>query len=144
MRKHLSSLEETQEFAAKVAKVLNPGETLGLVGELGAGKTTFVRFLSAALKSSTPVSSPTFVLAHEYESAGGIKIEHWDLYRLGAVPEELEEAPDNQTIRLVEWPDKIQSYIDSLNLWIRFTEQAQQVRYIELSPDLKTRLPGLE
>ena len=144
MRKDLTSLEATEQFANEVAKVLRPGESVGLSGELGAGKTTFVRFLSKALESSTPVSSPTFVLAHEYQAAGGIKIEHWDLYRLGAVPEELEQAPDNQTIRLVEWADKIESYFGTLRLWIRFSQKSADARSVELSPDLKSRLPGLE
>ncbi len=102
----LHSCGDTDLLAKRVAKVLKGGETIGLSGELGAGKTTFVRFLAAALGIGVEVSSPTYVLQHEYLSSGGLSLEHWDLYRLGAAPLELLESPPKTVVRVVEWIER--------------------------------------
>ena len=65
----LRGLAATQRLAESVAAVLRPGDVLGLDGDLGAGKTTFVRFLVRALGVTTPVTSPTFTLANTYETS---------------------------------------------------------------------------
>ena len=67
----LRGLPATQRLAESVAAVLRPGDVLGLDGDLGAGKTTFVRFLARALGVTAPVTSPTFTLANTYEARRG-------------------------------------------------------------------------
>ena len=64
----LRGLGATQRLAESIAAVLRPGDVIGLDGDLGAGKTTFVRFLARALGVTTPVTSPTFTLANTYEA----------------------------------------------------------------------------
>ena len=64
----LRGLAATQRLAESVAAMLRPGDVIGLDGDLGAGKTTFVRFLARALGVTTPVTSPTFTLANTYEA----------------------------------------------------------------------------
>jgi tRNA threonylcarbamoyladenosine biosynthesis protein TsaE len=107
------STEETQKLAEQLASQLCPGDIVLLEGELGAGKTTFVRFLTQSLGFSNRVQSPTFVLARHYvnnDPSALIKvINHLDLYRLSSA-EELEDLglteifgqPDALTI--IEWP----------------------------------------
>jgi tRNA threonylcarbamoyl adenosine modification protein YjeE len=99
---HPLSLDRLGLFAEAVARLISPPISLGLIGEMGAGKTTFIRELVKHLGSSDPVSSPTFVLQHEYVAKKCV-VEHWDLYRLGHEPDELQEPPASRTIRLVEW-----------------------------------------
>jgi tRNA threonylcarbamoyl adenosine modification protein YjeE len=95
--------------AARLAQTLQPGDAVALSGELGAGKTTFVRALVNALHGSdVPVSSPTFVFRQRYD---GTPVEHLDLYRIEDPAEGadlgLEEAFAPDRITVVEWPDRL-------------------------------------
>ena len=78
-------------------------------GELGAGKTTFVRGAARALGVTAPVTSPTFVVGHLYEAAG-VRVAHLDLYRLGGLDGEdpglLDAYFGPDTITFVEWPER--------------------------------------
>lgn len=108
----LLSLHQTEQFAARIAQVIlslpvDSGITIGLTGDLGGGKTTFTRALTAALGATVPVSSPSFVLCHEYPTPSRTTIHHWDIYRLRAeLPEELFEPPRRNELRIVEWIDR--------------------------------------
>ena len=98
---------DTERFARELGARLSGGESVGLVGQLGAGKTTLVRYLVPALGLAAAVSSPSYVLCHEYSGPGSqLRVEHWDLYRLAHLPEELHEPPDAKTVRCIEWADK--------------------------------------
>jgi tRNA threonylcarbamoyladenosine biosynthesis protein TsaE len=101
----LATERDTEKFAGALAARLLPGMQLALDGELGAGKTTLVRYLCAALGVKGPVSSPTFVLQHCYEGKS-ISVEHWDLYRVAQCPAELLEPPEPGVIRIVEWASR--------------------------------------
>ena len=102
-----ASPAETEAIAARLALELRPGDVVLLRGELGAGKTTFVRGACRALGVTKPVTSPTFTIAHRYRG-DGIDVSHLDLYRFQQVePEEwgaLEPYLDGATC-FVEWPD---------------------------------------
>ena len=101
-----ASPEETEALAAGWRRRCGPGDVVAVSGELGAGKTTFVRGAARALGVSEPVSSPTFTIGHRYEAP--MPVAHLDLYRLaGLDPEEwgdLEPYFDG-TIAFVEWPE---------------------------------------
>lgn len=101
-----ASPEETEALAALLAAKLAPGDVVALSGELGAGKTTFVRGAARALGVTQPVSSPTFTIGHRYDSDPPVA--HLDLYRIaGLDPEEwgdLEPYFDG-TVAFVEWPE---------------------------------------
>lgn len=93
-----------------MASSLRDGDVVYLIGEIGAGKTTFARHLCRALGVTEPVTSPTFAIAHRYERPGGV-VAHLDLYRAERAltpPEIADLAPyvdDPQAITIVEWPD---------------------------------------
>ena len=103
-----SSAEATERAGAELAAGLKPGDVVLVSGELGAGKTTFVRGALRALGVAGPVTSPTFVVGVAYEGAHG-PLAHLDLYRLGGMGSEdpglLDPffAPD--AIAFVEWPE---------------------------------------
>lgn len=105
-----SSSDQTQKIAAEFARSLKGGELIALVGDLGTGKTTFVRGMAEALGASAPVKSPTFTLMNIYPTndARVKRLIHLDFYRLGSVPEAfgLEEERRADTVVCIEWPQE--------------------------------------
>ena len=101
-----SSPEETERIAGALAERLAPGDVVTVAGELGAGKTTFVRGASRALGVVEPVTSPTYTIGHRYR--GRVPVSHLDLYRLEHVGEadwaDLEPYFEDAVV-LVEWPE---------------------------------------
>ena len=104
------SEEETADVARALAGTLQPGAVLLLSGQLGAGKTAFVRGLAAGLGiDPDEVSSPTFTLVHEYRG-GRLTLYHADLYRLEKTAAEdlgLEEKAVAEGVLAIEWPDRL-------------------------------------
>jgi tRNA threonylcarbamoyladenosine biosynthesis protein TsaE len=104
-----ASAAETERAGALLAAELAPGDVVLVSGELGAGKTTFVRGALRALGVREPVTSPTFVLGHLYEGARG-PLAHLDLYRLGGLAGEdpglLDPYFGPEVISFVEWPER--------------------------------------
>ena len=106
MEQEWSSAEETERIAAELAVELEPCDVVTISGELGSGKTTFVRGACRALGVTGPVTSPTFTVGHRY--LGAVDVSHLDLYRFESVsPAEwgdLEPYFDG-AICFVEWPE---------------------------------------
>ncbi len=111
---NLSSEKKTEEIASQISKKLKPGNIVFLYGEMGVGKTTFVRYLINGFQKKdklklTEVTSPTFNLLNEYQLQK-IKINHYDLFRIKSANEikdlDLFEESNN-SITLVEWPEMI-------------------------------------
>ncbi len=108
------SPEETQQVAADFAKMLKGGEVIALLGDIGAGKTTFTQGLVAALGSSARVKSPTFAVLHEYPIAGHgtiFRVVHIDFYRFTSPEEvralELDAYRGSDTVIVAEWPELV-------------------------------------
>jgi tRNA threonylcarbamoyladenosine biosynthesis protein TsaE len=102
-----TSVEDTEQIAAALAVRLRPGDSVWLRGELGAGKTAFVRGAARALGVAVPVTSPTYTVGNRYPAAGA-DVAHLDLYRSAGLTEE--EWADlepyfEHTIAFIEWPD---------------------------------------
>ena len=132
--------KELSQFAHTFGSQLGAGMTVGLSGDLGAGKTTFVRYLCASLGVEVPVSSPTYILMHEYPVGDDYLIEHWDLYRLTELPEELTE-PNPKRLRLIEWPDHAPELYESIDILISYTVIDESQRTLQLQA--KTPLANL-
>ena len=101
-----ASAGETERIAAALAERLRPGDVVTVSGELGAGKTTFVRGACRALGVTSPVTSPTFTIGHRY--VGRVDVSHLDLYRFSGVSAaewgDLEPYFDDAVV-FVEWPE---------------------------------------
>jgi len=117
----ISSEKKTEEIAKKINSEIKPGDILFLYGEMGVGKTTFVKYLinDFQLKFNeqlTEVTSPTFNIMNEYK-VSDIIIKHYDLYRLKST-EELDNLnlfeKNNKSILLIEWPQIIKKKPNSL------------------------------
>ena len=112
----LKSLKDTQKFSKNISEIIKPGDIIFLFGEIGVGKTTFVRFFINYLERknkirSSNVLSPTFNIVYDYD-IGNIKIVHYDLYRLKNYKDisqldMFENSKDH--IKIVEWPELIES-----------------------------------
>ena len=112
----LKSLEDTQNLSSKISKIVGASDIVFLYGEIGVGKTTFVRFLINNLEAENGIKksdilSPTFNIVYEYD-IGDIKILHYDLYRLKNYNDILQLGMfeiSNNHIKIVEWPELINS-----------------------------------
>ena len=118
---NLSSEKHTEELANKFLKKIKPGKIVFLYGEMGVGKTTFIRYLingfqKANKQKKTEITSPTFNLLNQYQ-INHININHYDLFRLKSVEEiknlDLFENCSN-TITLIEWPQIIKEKPENL------------------------------
>lgn len=124
------SARETEEFGKKLAASLTAPVVLGLVGDLGAGKTQFVKGLALGLGIRAHIASPTFVLLKIYKiknhQSSIHSLIHIDCYRLGNPSELLElgfaEFMHNKnSLIVIEWADKIKDILPKNTLWIKFS-----------------------
>jgi tRNA threonylcarbamoyladenosine biosynthesis protein TsaE len=117
----LRSPEETVACGRAFAARLNAGDVLGLSGDLGAGKTHFVKGLAAGLGVDTPVTSPTFTLLHEYRG-GALPLFHFDFYRLETEEEVLAIGLDDYLsgggIVVIEWAEKFARLLPQSTRWL--------------------------
>lgn len=123
------SVEETENFAASLAKKIFPPRVICLIGELGAGKTAFTRGFARALGVESGVASPTFTLMMKY--SGETEINHFDLYRAEDYDELCDIGFEDQIedgISLIEWPDRFLDYLpkDKVIVRINYTKNADE------------------
>jgi len=157
-----NSPAETEAFGRRFAKGVSPGSVLALKGELGSGKTQFVKGLVAGLGSEAPVTSPTFTIVHEY-AGGRLPVYHFDFFRLQdrqrsrREPSDVDldpqglasrEASYQSVVRLglddyffgaglsvIEWADKFPELIPEQAQWIFFEMKSEKERMIATRDD---------
>ena len=135
----LSSEKKTEELANKVSKKIKPGDVIFFFGEMGVGKTTFIKYLINRIQkdnnlSQTEITSPTFNLLNEYQ-INNIRIDHYDLFRLKSV-EELKNLglfeDCLKKITLIEWPQIIKEKPKNL-IELKFEyEKDHQARSVQI------------
>lgn len=116
----LEDAQATEQYGREIGRLCRGGERIALTGELGSGKTTFMRGFAEGLGvDSSEVSSPTFTILHVHEPrTGDIRLVHGDAYRLEST-EELEAigwdeyCSDPQTVAVLEWPEKVPGALGS-------------------------------
>src|SRR3954452_8660942 len=129
------SAAETEAAGAHLAATLAPGDVVLVEGEMGAGKTTFVRGAARALGVTGPVTSPTFTLGNRYQ--GRVPVAHLDLHRLstlaGEDPGLLDDYVDAATIAFVEWPEVAEGELTAA-VRVRLVHLGGDRRSIEVDP----------
>lgn len=118
------SPEQTRRLGMRLGGLLQPGDVVGLAGDLGSGKTTLVQGMCAGWGSSDDVSSPTFVLVNVYRRLDGQRLYHLDAYRLSG-PAEAEDLDLDEMLEsgvlVVEWCDRIQAALPRELLQVKLT-----------------------
>lgn len=132
---NLSSPRATDSFGLAIGTVLQGGDVLALIGELGAGKTALVRGIVAGLGGSVAaVTSPTFRLVHEYQ--GRLPLMHLDLYRLQRAAEAeaigLAACFSDQTVTAIEWADRFPDLLPADRLDVHLIHRTRTTRVARL------------
>jgi tRNA threonylcarbamoyladenosine biosynthesis protein TsaE len=124
----------TKAIAGALAGLLQPGDVVGLTGDLGAGKTRFVQGAAAALEVEDPVVSPTFMLVRSYE--GRVPVQHVDAYRLSGATEledlGIEEVLPPDAVAFVEWADQVAAALPPSWLELVFHTREDELREIHV------------
>ena len=135
---HTQNADETRALAARLGALLRPGDTLCLVGDLGAGKTTWTQGLALGLglPAEEPVNSPTFTLVSEHPG-GRVPLYHFDVYRLddssGLYDLAFDEYLSAGGVVVIEWADKITDALPADRLDITLTPDTPSTRQLVMT-----------
>ncbi|RYZ94495.1 MAG: tRNA (adenosine(37)-N6)-threonylcarbamoyltransferase complex ATPase subunit type 1 TsaE [Moraxellaceae bacterium] len=116
-----------KKLGEAIGKLLHGGEVIQLVGDVGAGKTTFVKGLAVGLSIDEAIQSPTFTISRLYDARNDLRLAHYDFYRLGVagiMADELSEVVrDDATVTVIEWADIVDDVLpkDTLTITILAT-----------------------
>ncbi len=118
---NIKNEEETKKFGLKIGQEAVPGQVIGLIGDLGTGKTTLTKYIARGLGVEENISSPTFMIVREYHG-GRMPLYHFDVYRIGD-PEELfdigaDEYFDGDGLCVVEWADMVMPQLPEDSMFI--------------------------
>ena len=118
---NIKNEEETKEFGLKIGQEAVPGQVIGLIGDLGTGKTTLTKYIARGLGVEENISSPTFMIVREYHG-GRMPLYHFDVYRIGD-PEELfdigaDEYFDGDGLCVVEWANMVMPQLPEDSMFI--------------------------
>ena len=133
-----ASSDETEAIAARLAGQLEVGDVVAVSGELGSGKTTFVRGACRALGVTAPVTSPTYTIGHRYE--GDPDVSHLDLYRFKDVSTaewgDLEPYFDDAIV-FVEWPEAGAAGLPPLRAAVRLEHEGETTRRVVIEGNVR-------
>lgn len=129
---NIATERDMKQLGARIGRLLRGGEMIELVGDVGAGKTTFTKGLGEGLAIDDDVQSPTFTISHEYTCRDGLGLHHYDFYRLadpGVVSYELAESvADPRVITAVEWAETVRNVLPEERIVIHLAHGADESR----------------
>ena len=130
-----NSPDETEVIGRRLAEHIGVGSVLALKGDLGSGKTSFVKGLVAGLGSSTGVTSPTFTILHEYRG-GRLPVYHFDFFRVedrqSVEGLGLDDYFFGDGLSVIEWADRFPEFVPEQARWILFEIQSENQRAISV------------
>lgn len=125
-----------KEFGQQLGRILRGGEVIELIGDVGAGKTTFTKGLAIGMGIDEVVQSPSFTISRTYENTESIRMVHYDFYRLhdaGVMKQDLQESiEDDKTVTVVEWADIVSGVLPDDRLSLRFTSPTETSRSVDI------------
>lgn len=135
---HISSEQEMTVFGARIGALLRGGEIIELIGDVGAGKTTFVKGLAQGLDIDESIQSPSFTISRTYEARDHLRLAHYDFYRLddaGIMKAELyESANDPTVVTVIEWADIAADVLPEARLTLQIIPTSETAREVTVSP----------
>jgi tRNA threonylcarbamoyladenosine biosynthesis protein TsaE len=127
---------ETRALGEKLGRLLKGGEVIELVGDVGAGKTTFVKGVALGLGIDEDVQSPSFTISRVYDARDDLLLAHYDFYRLndaGIMADELTETTqDPLSVTIIEWADIVEGVLPAGRLRITFVAPSETTRLLTL------------
>ncbi len=131
---------ETKQLGEKIGESLKGGEVFELIGDVGAGKTTFVKGLAKGLGVDDDVQSPSFTISRAYDAHKDISLVHYDFYRLtdpGIMAVELGEmVHDPHTVTVIEWAGIVEGVLPAEHFTVSFASPTETARAITVSDEL--------
>lgn len=131
--------QETRQLGEKLGVLLKGGETIELIGDVGAGKTTFTKGLAVGLGIDEDVQSPSFTISRVYDARDGLILAHYDFYRLsdaGIMADELTETSQDPTaVTVIEWADIVEDVLPEGRIAISFAAPSEDQRTLTIKAD---------
>lgn len=132
----IDSEDAMKRFGTRLGQVLHGGECIELIGDIGSGKTTLTKGIAMGLAITETVQSPTFTINRVYDAPSGVRLSHYDFYRLndaGIMAEELRESLDEpKTSIVIEWGDVVAPVLPRDCLRITFASPTESGRILML------------
>lgn len=133
---HISDEQATRALGEKLGSLVRGGEVIELVGDVGAGKTTFTKGVALGLAIDEDVQSPSFTISRVYDARDNLLLAHYDFYRLsdaGIMANELSEATqDPETVTVIEWADIVEGVLPASRLRIAFAAPSENERTLTI------------
>ena len=130
---------ELQQFGERFGALLQGGEVIELIGDVGAGKTTLTKAVAAGMGITDEVSSPSYALSQQYKAPNGLVLAHYDFYRLndpGILASELAETvADTRTVTVIEWAAIIADVVPTDRLQVQIIPLGEHARRLTLRAD---------
>ena len=140
----VNSEQATKDLGESIGKLLHGGEVFELIGDVGAGKTTFVKGLAKGLNVDDEMQSPSFTISSLYDARYVLQLVHSDFYRLtdaGIMANDVaEKVGDAQTITVIEWAAIVDGVLPKNHYAITITSPTETMRRIELPAALGEKL----